>query len=60
MVENVGLAVEIVAISYSVHEKNSISGLESAILKYDGQLTSTLLMCHHLTSGNVSDVTGDS
>jgi len=40
VIENVRVAVGILAISYPVPEKHSTSGLESAILKYDGRLTS--------------------
>ena len=47
-------------ISHSVPEKHCTSGLESAILTYDCRLTSTPSICHHLTSGNVSDVIVDS
>ena len=59
-VENVGLAFGISVISHSVPEKHSTSGLESAILIYDCRLTSTPSIYHHLTSGNVSDVTAES
>jgi len=40
VIKNVGLAVGISVISHSVLEKLCTSGLESAILKYGGQLTS--------------------
>ena len=40
VVENMGVAVGISMISHSVPEKPCTSGLESAILIYDGRLTS--------------------
>jgi hypothetical protein len=60
VVENVGVDVGIMSISYSVPEKHSTSGLESAILKYDGRLALILSMGHQLTSMNVCDVIFDS
>ena len=50
MVENVGVAVGISTISHSVPEIQFTSGLQSAILKYDGRLTSRTVqrcqLCH--------------
>ena len=43
VVENVRVAVGISLISHSVPEKHSTSGLESAILKYCGRLTPSLI-----------------
>ena len=67
VVENVGGEVGVSGMclyvpvkSHSVPEKHCTSGLESAILIYDCRLTSTPSIYHHLTSGNVSDVTAES
>jgi len=43
VIKNVWVAVGISLISHSVPEKHCTSGLESAILKYDGRLTSHIV-----------------
>ena len=59
MVENVGVAVGISTIPHSVPDIQFTSGLEAAILKYDGRLTSRIVrrcQLRHRCFGHIENI----